>query len=281
MTRLSLPQVTLCAVDARSPALAAQALQRSMAAVDFARVLLLTHGWRPASPLPGIEVVDVGPVRSGAEYSHVVLRRLPAFIDTSHVLVTQWDGFVVDAAAWTPEFLQWDYLGAVWPEQPAGRSVGNGGFSLRSQRLLAAGTDARLTAEHPEDVVLCRDFRALVEGELGVRFAPPELARRFAVENEAVAGPTFGFHGCYHLPRWLDEATLQAWLDELPDPFFRSRDARRLAKAMLRARMAGAAAGLIARTRAAGRHDPQTRLLGALARLQSALGLQHRGGAAR
>lgn len=265
MSRLPLAQVSLCAVDTRAPALAARALQRSMTGIDFGRALLFTHDWRPSTPLPGIEVIDIGPIRSGADYSHFVLRELPAHIQTSHVLVTQWDGFVVHPEAWTDEFLQYDYLGAVWTDQPAERCVGNGGFSLRSQRLLQAGRDARITQEHPEDLMLGRTYRALLETGHGVRFAPPALARRFAFENEAPAAPTFGFHGPYNLPRVLAEGEMRQCLDALPDDFFRSRDARRLARALLKARMAGAARQLIQRRLAAGRRDPNTRVLGWLA----------------
>lgn len=257
----------MCAVDGRSPQLAAQALRRSMAQVEFARVLLLTHGVPAGGSGPGIEVVDVGPVDSGAAYSHVVLRRLPSLIDTAHVLVTQWDGFVRDAGAWRPEFLEWDYIGAPWPEQPAAWQVGNGGFSLRSQRLLQAGLDPLIIQEHPKDVMLCRIYRAALEAHHGLRFAPPALARQFAFENSRPPGLCFGFHGPYNLPQLLDEPTLQTWLAQLPDAFFRSRDARRLARALLARRMPRAAQQLVARRQAAGRTDPNTRLLGLAARL--------------
>jgi len=265
MARLRLPHVTLCAVDTRSPGLAAQSLQRSMAQADFGRSVLFTHAWRPPTALQGIEVVDIEAIHSGADYSHFVLRSLPGLIDTAHVLVTQWDGFVVDATAWTDAFLEVDYIGAVWHDQAPGVNVGNGGFSLRSQRCLQAGLDPRITQEHPEDEVLCRTHRALFERELGLRFAPPELARRFAFENIAPSAPCFGFHGPYHLPRVLDEATLCGWLDALPDPFFRSRDARRLARALLARRMLTAARQLVQRRRNAGMHDGKTRMLGVAA----------------
>jgi hypothetical protein len=264
-TRLRLPQVTLCAVDARSPALALQSMQRSMAQVEFGRAVLFTHAWSPPQPVPGLEIVHVGPIRSGAAYSHFVLRELPLHVTTSHVLVTQWDGFVVDARAWRDEFLDCDYIGAPWPDQPPELAVGNGGFSLRSRRLLQAGQDSHITQEHPEDLVLCRDHRAWLEREHGVRFADLDLARAFAFENATSPGPVFGFHGPYNLPIVLDGDTLSAWLNELPDEFFRSRDARRLARALLARRMPQVAARLLARRRKAGRDDVQTRLLAAAA----------------
>jgi len=269
MNRLQLAQVTLCAVDTRAPQLAAKSLLRSMAGIDFAHALLFTRGWTPAQPLPGVEVVEIDALRSGADYSHFVMRRLPAYIRTSHVLVTQWDGFVVDPGAWRHEFLAHDYVGAVWPEQPAARSVGNGGFSLRSRRFMAAGLDPRISVEHPEDEVLCRTWRDHLEREHGVSFAPPALARHFAFENEAPQGPTFGFHGPYNLPRFLSEPEMSALLRELPDEFFRSRDARRLARALLGKGMPQTASRLLDRRQAAGRNDPNTRLMGLAADLLS------------
>ncbi len=269
MKRLALPEVTLCIVDTRAPALAAQSLRHSMAGIDFGQVLLFTRGWVPPAPLPGIEVVEIAEITSGADYSRFVLRELPAHIQTPFVLVTQWDGFVREPAAWTDEFLQHDYIGAVWPEQPAGRNVGNGGFSLRSQKLLQAGLDVRITELHPEDLVLGTTHRAMLEAEHGVRFAPPDLAHRFAFENRPPRGPVFGFHGPYNLPRVLDENTLLGWLPQLPDAFFRSRDARRLARALLVQRMPRAATELLRRRRAAGRRDINTRALAWLAAAQS------------
>jgi hypothetical protein len=255
----------LCAIDTRAPTLALQSLQRSMAHIDFGRVVLFTHQWAPALALPGIEVLDIGPITSGADYSQFVLRQLPAFVHTPFVLVTQWDGFVIDPGAWTDAFFDYDYIGAVWPDQPVAACVGNGGFSLRSQRLLKAGLDPRIEQLHPEDLMLGRRYRSLLESAHGLRFAPPALARQFAFENETARGPTFGFHGPYNLPRVLDQGTLAQWLDVLPNEFFRSRDARRLARALLAQRMPDAAQQLVQRRRAAGRNDINTRCLGAVA----------------
>ena len=273
MERLRLPGVTLCAVDARSPALAAEALRLSMAQVEVGRVMLLTDGNFDAGP--GIEVIDVGPVRSGAEYSHVVLRRLPQHVHTGHVLVTQWDGFVRDASAWSDEFLEYDYIGAVWADAPPARCGGNGGFSLRSRRLLQAGLDSRIVDEHPEDLRLAQTYRALLEHDHGVRFAEPALARRFAFENESPRGATFGFHGPKNLPRVRDSATIRRWLGFLPPEFFRGRDARRLARALLAHRMPGVAHELLQRRLAAGRRDLNTRLLDGAARAARILGWNH------
>jgi hypothetical protein len=192
-------------------------------------------------------------------------------VRTSHVLVTQWDGFVVEPWAWTNTFLAYDYVGAPWPEQPEARAVGNGGFSLRSRRLLAAGMDLRIDDEHPEDIALCRTYRTLLEREHGVTFAPLALAKRFAYENDDSQGASFGFHGVYNLPRVLDEPTLATWIDILPDEFFRGPDARRLARALV-PRMPALAKRVIDRRMKAGRHEAGTRILDAAASVMGMLG---------
>jgi hypothetical protein len=271
MARLPLKQVTLCAVDTRAPALALLSLQRSMAGIDFARVLLFTHEWQPPREVPGVEVVDIAPLTSGADYSQFVLRELSPHVRSSHVLITQWDGFVTDPGAWRDEFMDFDYIGAVWPDAPVDRSVGNGGFSLRSRRLLDAGLDPQLTQVHPEDQALCVSYRERLESLHGVRFAPQALARRFAFENEAPSGPVFGFHGPYNLPRFVPEDELLQWIQALPNAFFRSRDARRLARAALFAGQPQLAQAVVARRRSAGRNEPSTALIGVTARMISKL----------
>jgi SAM-dependent methyltransferase len=265
--RLNLPQVTLVAVDTRAPELAYQSLQRSQRGTHFARTLLFTSGWKPLEHTSGIELIEIDPLANAQQYSEWVLHELPDHVHTSHVLVTQWDGFVVDPSAWSDEFLQYDYVGAVWAKTQNAGQVGNGGFSLRSQRLLEAARDERIQATHPEDVSLCSTYRGMLEHEHQVRFAPAEVARRFAFENERPSQSTFGFHGPYNLPRFVDEATLLRWLMTLPEDFFRGRDARRMARALLLQRMGTAARYLIERRVQAGRQEPHTRMLGVIAGL--------------
>lgn len=264
MTRLALPQVTLIAVDTRAPLLAAQALLRSTAGIDFGRAILFTHDWQPRRPLPGIEVVDCGDLTTAAEYSHFILRLMPNWVRTSHVLITRWDGFVIEPWAWTNTFLAYDYIGAPWADARDDTGVGQGGFSLRSRRLLAAGMDLRIAEEHPEDVALTRTYRELLEREHGVRFAPLVLARRFA-DSGTTHEATFGFSGAHNLPRVLDEPTLATWLDVLPDEFFATVQARRLARVAVAQRMPALARRIIDRRVRSGHREPSTTLLDAAA----------------
>ncbi len=271
MTRLPLPQVTLCAVDTQVPALAMLSLLRSMSGVHFARVLLFTHNWQPRRAVPGVEVIDIGPLATPADRSQFVLRQLPAHIRSSHALITQWDGFVADPRAWRAEFLVHDCIAAVWPDAPAGRQVGSGGFSLRSRRYLLAGTDPRITHLHPEDRALGVNHREQLERVHGISFAPPALARRFAWGDASPNGPAFGFHGAQHLPQALNAVTLAQWLPLLPEAFYADPAAPRLARALIARGMPVLAQHLLQRCQAAGQTGLQTQVLGAAAALLNVL----------
>lgn len=213
MQPLELPNVTLCAIDSITPLLAAQALSRSVAACRFGRVLLLTD----AEVDTPFERIGIRHLDSREAYSAFMLRELNAFIHTPHVLIVQWDGFVTDPSCWDPAFLEYDYIGARWRFHDDGHDVGNGGFSLRSKRLLEALTDpqfdARVETEPAEDGLICRTWRRRLEADHGIRFAPPALADRFSYEGTPPSRPTFGFHGGGCLDRHLpaQDADAIAW----------------------------------------------------------------------
>lgn len=197
MARLSLPTVTLCAVASVNVAATIRALQMSLCQADFAECLLLTDARVPSTD--NIQVTPVPKIRSAASYSTFVLRDLVGHVRTAHCLVVQWDGFVLDAEAWDPAFLEYDFIGAPWPQFADGWNVGNGGFSLRSRRLLEACCDPQFQPGHPEDVAICRINRGLLEQQHGIRFADQTVAERFSYERTMPQGPTFGFHGIFNM----------------------------------------------------------------------------------
>lgn len=43
-----------------------------------------------------------------------MVKLLDSYIETPHVLVVQYDGFILNPDAWTDEFLEYDYVGAPW-----------------------------------------------------------------------------------------------------------------------------------------------------------------------
>ena len=98
-------------------------------------------------------------------------------------------------------FLKYDYIGAPWPHF-AFHKVGNGGFSLRSRRLMQA-VEPLLTQQDfliPEDIVICRKYRRQLERDSSIKFAPVSVAEKFSQELSVRDHPTFGFHGYTLLP---------------------------------------------------------------------------------
>jgi hypothetical protein len=156
-------------------------------------------------------------------------------VQTPHVLVVQWDGFVLQPQAWDPAFLQYDYIGPPWVDFTPERAVGNGGFSLRSRALLQALADPAVTASHPEDLCICHEHRQRLEREHGIRFAPLDVAARFGFERGTPAGPTFGFHGLFNFHQVMSAEALHGFLQTLPAALTAGRDGKDLCKALIRA----------------------------------------------
>ena len=159
----------------------------------------LPHG---AAAPAGIEVVPIAALASRDAYSDFVLKSLLPHVATSHVLLVQWDGYVINPAAWDPAFLDCDYIGAKWFWHDDGMRVGNGGFSLRSRRLLEALQDPRIVLDRRRR----HDHRPHASGRCSsastASASPTEaLADRFSFEAAYPIGRPFGFHGLFNFCR--------------------------------------------------------------------------------
>ncbi len=192
------------------------AIESTLASVAAKRVVCFSD----AAFFPGADFVQINPIRSIRQYSEFVLSGLPHFISEDRLLLIQWDGFAVHRSSWKPEFLEYDYIGAPWPDVPEPRSVGNGGFSLRSKHLLesiaALGihTSETIAKGDLEDVLICQTFGHQLE-MAGVKFAPPSIACDFSFETGSLPTPSFGFHGSFNFPFYFSEDFLVANVDEL------------------------------------------------------------------
>lgn len=202
------------------------ALAHSARSLPGARPLLLSPD-RPARPLPGITHIPIQTL-GYFEYSLFVIFALHRLIETEFVLIVQDDGWVLDGGQWRDEYRDYDYIGAPtqfarvtdasgvryvhgydgdWSgllSDPAKRVelVLNGGFCLRSRRLLQAPSMLGLKYIMPpiselrgppyemhwssnaqfEDVQLCINLREPLE-RAGIKFAPFHIARQFAFEH--------------------------------------------------------------------------------------------------
>jgi len=213
----TLPQVTLIGVDCVDVDRLLHAAAICQRSIQFGDVHMLTS---ISHEHPSI--VPIAPITSREAYSSFMIKAINSYVATPFALVIQYDGFILNPDAWRDEYLDYDYIGAPWNEEEGYSIVGNGGFSLRSKRLMALlqQDDAILdpTAldppDAPEDWYICVMIRDYLEAR-GIRFAPVELARQFSFEGGdeyfGVAWTNeFGFHGL----RWTD---ISPWLRLHPD----------------------------------------------------------------
>jgi hypothetical protein len=208
--RRALPGVTVVAVDGTMNA--ASSLTSLVAAASqmaFARALLLSPT-RPeglARCAAHVDWIEIPPLTLKG-YNQFCLADLHRFVATSHCLTVQSDSRIVNPTAWDDGWLAFDYIGAPWPPGHTGtpHRVGNSGFCLRSRSLLRATASlpndsyvwrGQQKPSSRDDVITCVMFREQLES-LGLRFAPVEVAARFAFESATPESPAladqFGTH---------------------------------------------------------------------------------------
>ena len=215
---IDLPQVTLLTIDGTGTDInAVKALKYSIKNINFGSVKYITAG----DIKPNFCQTYKIPNLSYDEYSKFCLTQLHHYIDTDYILTIQSDGFVVNPHIWTDDFLKYDYIGAPWNRSILHKNImdkkilcdaliksnfeyhiGNGGFSLRTKKLLKL-TDKLYSDEYAkfvEDAVICLAMREQLEAN-GIKF--PEnykIAAKFSceirhVDNEILSSDnSFGFH---------------------------------------------------------------------------------------
>ena len=224
--RLELPTVTLCAATSVNVDATVKALLAALKVIEPSRTVFFTD--RKVVGLPDfVELIAIEPLSASADYSRFILKELSQHIVTPHCMIIQWDGYPINAGCWDPAFLECDYIGAPWPQFSDSHNVGNGGFSIRSKRLLQACMTRGFEDDGgPEDTVIARKNRQFLEQQHGIRFAGSEIAERFSYErgmpgsSEPTAAITrsFGFHGVFNLVQAIDATTF--------DQIYRSLDHR-------------------------------------------------------
>jgi hypothetical protein len=208
-----LSDVTICAVDTLQPELAARAIATSSRQCRFGDAILFTD----KKIQTDARIVKIHAIKSHADYSKFMFKKLYQHIRTQWVLIVQWDGFVVNPSCWKKDFLNYDYIGARWPGRPDSESVGNGGFTLRSLRLLRlVATEAfPLKDGCNEDELFGLVYRPELESKFGIRFAPTHIADQFSYEGHKPDKPTFGFHGVFNMYRHLNDSQMDAFIAQI------------------------------------------------------------------
>jgi len=212
-----LKDVTLLAYDTRPDKIDGTiwALQKCCERLEFFDVKLLTD-IEPNNLPENIKWEYAPHINDIDDFSLYMFKHLWRHFDTSHCLYVQDHAYVLHPELWDDSWLQYDYCGALWPivensyiawgSKETVRQ-GNGGFSLRSKKIA--------TIPHEHDLPLLQDqnwfnedgnltcyYRELMLA-LGIKYAPVEVAARFAYENNvpenAHIKEFFGFHR--NLPR--------------------------------------------------------------------------------
>lgn len=192
-----LPDITLVSITTKDYGQTIVALQKSLEQIEPKETLYFSDV--PYSEDPRIQHIPIERFKSVEDYNRFVFKELGAYIETSHVLVIQWDGYVISGESWSDEFLKYDYIGAPWTYTD-GRNVGNGGFSLRSRHLHRMLQKDEFEYYSPEDEKICRYYRQTLEKKFDIKFAPEEVAHRFSFELHRPTCRTFGFHNFFHQP---------------------------------------------------------------------------------
>lgn len=208
--KLDLPEVTLVCADCIHIDYAIAAIERCKASFNFGAVKLLTSMETDYS-----HKVEISPLNSLSDYSVFMLSRVHEFVDTSHMLVVQHDGWIINANKWEPSWLQMDYIAPLFLHKhtTTSTSVGSGGFSLRSKALMAFVAAQLPRWESSANTAQLMDLaRCYEDGYIsmslrdkllraGFQIAPPHVAAQFAQGGNRdpayhVERP-FGFHGLW------------------------------------------------------------------------------------
>ena len=230
--KLTLPNVTLLAVTSVEIEQHQISLKISSQNIEFGAVKLLSSSL-PEKKYSDIEYVSIKPT-SWPGQNRFLMEDLHKYFETSHCLYVEADSFVVNTDLWKEEFLEFDYIGAPWPNKiqmnpnlilnMKENCVGNGGFSLRSRKLLK--TTAKINFDSlkfqiaNEDVIICHYlYKEMIDK--GIRFAPPKLAAQFALEDDVNhlygqdVNSVFGFHAKhmrdYFLKEYMRRASIEKW----------------------------------------------------------------------
>lgn len=159
-------------------------------------------------------IIPISHYNTLQNYSDFCIKELWKYVETDYAICFHPDGFILNPEAWDDNFLNYDYIGAPWFNRGS-LHVGNGGFSLRSKRLLTfIGKNYQKIGGNffPEDFWICSIARPFLEKE-GMIFAPLEVAQRFSKEGNEHGifwSGEFGWHG-------LNYTDISKWFDKNPE----------------------------------------------------------------
>jgi len=218
---LKLKDTTLVSVSSTKAHATIRSLKRTMALASFESVKLVTDV--DVGSHDGIFTENCDRINSYEEYQHFMIYSLYKHISTKFCLVIQADSSITHPELWSDEFFDYDYIGAPWPlpgtEWMADHRfmnsdgevldsfsnkyrVGNGGFSLRSKKMLETPLHVKIpfhkTFESDEYFFTTNEdwnmsvYNRHLYEQNGNKFAPFSIASIFSKEHGC--HDTFGRH---------------------------------------------------------------------------------------
>jgi hypothetical protein len=166
--------------------------------LSFGKIKILS----PIKPInldQRIEYIKI-PVLTYVQYNNFQMGEINTYIDTEYLLLVEGDGFITHPELWDNRFLDYDYIGAPWPDKShySHVRVGNGGFSLRSKKFMHLCSLCQV-CNFNWDHLVCVTYRDFLL-ENGIKYAPLELAAKFSFESDLQDyqnsfNDSFGMHG--------------------------------------------------------------------------------------
>lgn len=204
---LNLSNVILVAFGSKKIEETIKAIQHCQKLATFYESIYLTDFNIQEQNIRHIKTRNIPSLR---DYQEFIVKESPDLILSNinknfngHFLCINWDGFIVNPNAWSPTFLEYDYIGAPWPEY--NYKVGNGGFCLKSIKfiLLQQKICKNYNVQANEDIELCINLRKQFE-DYNCKYAPTEIGFKFSTEiGEYDKYNSFGFHDFRHQPQFL------------------------------------------------------------------------------
>ncbi len=209
--------ITLVAVTSYAFELTKRAIERTLNTIPCREVLVMCN----RNIFPDGRWIEINPITI-EEYNTIMFKHLWPYIRTEHILVVQFDGMAVNAEHWSDDFMKFDYIGAVWPwpHHPPEYKVGNGGFSLRSRRLINMLKDKEIVEHRDlppyEDLYIGVHYKDHLVRQ-GIKIADIDTAKRFSHEHFPDKKDTFGFHGVFNVPYYLSESDTEDFISLMPN----------------------------------------------------------------
>jgi len=210
---IKLSNVTLISVDGTyNPINTLKALMYSYKDIEFGSVKLISSV-KPKELPKSIRFYQIAKI-SYLLYNRFILHQLYKYIETEYCLLIQNDGFVLNASKWNNDFFQYDYIGAPWKLPCSHYRVGNGGFSLRSKKLLDFTRELEykgISKNNEDGIIACSKEEIINQG---MKYADINIAYEFSVEDkipekEWNRDNCFGFHRFYDYNNYKEKKILE------------------------------------------------------------------------